>query len=93
MTTQIFDVVKLVDHFGGRSGIHAKLVASGMKLTVRAVDQWLYRERIPSAVLATLIRVSIIDGRPLNLAQFTCRSDKTPRSTNPDLITLSTLLD
>jgi hypothetical protein len=93
MATQEFDIASLVSHYGGRTGIHAKLVGAGMKITVRAVDQWLYRDRMPTNVLATLIRVSIIDGHPLDLASFTRRSGDEHRTLTPDLNAISTLLD
>lgn len=93
MATQTFDVEKIVNHFGGRSCLHAKLVGAGMKITVRAIDQWLYRNRIPSDVLATLLRLSILDGEPLDLMRFTRRTGDNPRPDTPDLRAIDSLLD
>ncbi|WP_223518226.1 hypothetical protein [Pseudomonas sp. BF-R-21] len=79
MSKQMFDVAKLVEHFGGRSNLHARLLESGEKITIRAIDQWLYRGRIPSAVLATMLRLSVLSGEPLDLAKFTKRADQQQR--------------
>lgn len=80
MTKQTFDVPKLVEHFGGRADLHAKFNKAGHKLTIRAIDQWLYRGRIPSDVLATMLRLSVLSGEPLDLAKFT----KTDQQNRPE---------
>jgi len=92
MTVQTFDVQRLVEHFGGKASLHAKLVGAGMKLNIRTIEQWLYRKRIPATVLATMLRLSVTDGQPLDLAAFTRRvSDSRPDTT--DLRAISSLLD
>lgn len=79
MSKQMFDVSKIVDHFGGRSALHAKLVEAGHKITVRAIDQWLYRGTIPSGFLATMLRLSVLSGEPLDLSKFTKKADQQSR--------------
>ena len=77
----------------GRSNLHAKLVGAGMKITILAVDQWLYRERIPSETLATMLHMSMLDGEPLDLTLFTKRDNQLSRPDTPDLNSISSLLD
>ena len=79
MGNEMFDVAKIVEHFGGRTDLHAKLTKAGHKITIRAIDQWLYRGRIPSGQLAAMLRLSVLSGDPLDLAKFTKQADQQSR--------------
>jgi hypothetical protein len=91
MAKQTFDVSRIVEHFGGRTELHAKLVKAGHKITIRAIDQWLYRGRIPSDVLASMLRLSVLSGEPLDLAKFTKNADQQQRPNSREPI--DSLLD
>lgn len=91
MAKQTFDVARIVEHFGGRTELHVKLVKAGHKITIRAIDQWLYRGRIPSDVLASMLRLSVLSGEPLDLAKFTKNADQQQRPNSREPI--DSLLD
>lgn len=70
MSKRLYDVAKLVEHFGGRTMLHQKLTDAGMVLTIRAIDQWLYRGRVPTDAIATMLSLSVADGVPLDFNDF-----------------------
>lgn len=73
----IFDIAKLVDHFGGRSALHARLQAQGDTLSVRAIDKWIQRKAMPAKYLSILLRLAEDDtGKRLDLNQFLADAPK-----------------
>lgn len=79
MSKQTFDVPKIVEHFGGRADLHSKLNEVGHKITIRGIDQWLYRGRIPADALAAMLALSALSGEPLDLSKFTKQADQHSR--------------
>lgn len=79
MSRQMFDVPKIVEHFGGRTDLHNKLKDVGYTITVRGIDQWLYRGRIPADALAAMLALSVLSGDALDLSKYTKQTDQQRR--------------
>lgn len=65
-----FDVPRLIQRFGGRSQLHTRLVGRGFKKSIKMVEKWRERNRIPDRWLAEMITMANEEGKPLDLNKF-----------------------
>lgn len=73
------DVRRLVRRFGGPKQLHTRLAADGHSVTIKAVNQWVNRNRIPSDWLTVLSVYADQDGEPLHLRDYLLREGPSPR--------------
>jgi len=73
------DVKSLINNrFNGRAQLHKRLRRAGFKITVKGIDKWIERNRIPGDAWPELYAICDKDGRPLDLAPY--RVDKKSES-------------
>jgi hypothetical protein len=70
MTNGGFDVARLVQRFGNRSRLHARLVSRGHKVSIKMVEKWRERSRIPDKWLAEMMAMAQEEGKPLDLNEY-----------------------
>jgi hypothetical protein len=68
--TAKIDVTKLLLRFGGVSELWRRLSANGVDISVKTIEKWRERQSIPSARLAQLVRLSVIEGHKIDLDDF-----------------------
>lgn len=67
---QKLDVKAVISRFGGRSTLWRKLAAAGHKINVRALDQWVARENIPTVWIIRLLELAGNEGWNFSIKDF-----------------------
>jgi hypothetical protein len=67
------DAAGLIQFFGGRSSLHAKLNAHGHPITLKGLDKWKERGSIRPGWLAVLADIAKSENRTLDLTRFLAR--------------------
>lgn len=52
---KVINVKKLIDHLGGPTELQRKLEGKGHPISLKGVNMWGYRKRIPGPWLTTLV--------------------------------------
>lgn len=69
------DVKRLVARFGGPQKLHGLLIRRGFKLSLKTINQWGWRRRIPGPWLTELMAIAESQGRPLRIRQYQLESE------------------
>lgn len=64
------DVAALCRYFGGAVTIKDRLELRGHAITLKAVEKWRERGRVPGYWLMELAAIAVEDGRELRLSEF-----------------------
>lgn len=68
--TQKIDAKRLVARFGGPQALHELLTRRGHTLSLKTINQWGWRQRIPGPWLIELMGIADVQGRPLRIHQY-----------------------
>lgn len=69
------DVPRVIDRFGGRTQLHSRLVREGHDVSIKMLEKWRERGRIPANWIVELIRLARAEGKPLDLNDYLVREN------------------
>lgn len=67
---QKIDAKRLVARFGGPQKLHELLLRKGHTLSLKTINQWGWRQRIPGPWLVELMDIAEAQGHPLRIHQY-----------------------
>lgn len=82
MAAKGFDVPRLIERFGGRSRLFERLRKRGHNVTIKMIEKWRERGRIPDRWLAEMIDMARAERKPLDLNKFLAKPPATEAATD-----------